>query len=127
MPAAVQVPVVQTAPAQQSCPEAPHTAHFAVVLSQTNGVPQNVSPPVKPSQQASPRPPHEAQVPVWQLTNGAVQLVVAVVVVQHAWPNLPQVPLLHPPAVHVPSPPEQVPAAAMHRPALSQQAPAPEQ
>ena len=119
--------MVQTAPAQQSWPDAPHRAHFEVVLSQTNGVPQNVSPPVKPSQQASPRPPHEAQVPVWQLTNGAVQFVVDVVVVQQLWPNLPQVPLLHPPPVHVPSPPEQVPAGAMHTPALSQQAPAVEQ
>jgi hypothetical protein len=59
LPAAVQVPVVQTAPAQQSCPDAPHTTHCELALSQTNGVPQKVSPPVNPLQQASPRPPHE--------------------------------------------------------------------
>jgi len=79
---AAQVPVVQMAPAQQSCPEAPHTTHCKLVLSQTNGVPQNVSPPVNPLQQPSPSPPHELHEPPWQLTNGAVQFVVAVVVVQ---------------------------------------------
>ena len=43
-----------------------------VALSQTNGSPQTVSPPVNPTQHASPRPPHEAHDALWQLMNAAV-------------------------------------------------------
>ena len=125
MPAALHVfapSFGHRAPAQQSWPDPPHSAHLLVALSQTNGSPQNVSPPVKPTQHASPRPPHGAHVPVWQLTNAAVQ---ATLPPQHASAISPQAPFMQPPFVHVPWPPEQaLPEAMQTFELLSQQPPA---
>jgi hypothetical protein len=122
--AALHVPVVQSAPAQQSSPEAPHVTQSPVPESQTNGSPQNVSPPVKPTQHGSPTPPHAAHVAPWQLTNGAVH---ATWSPQHASPRLPQVPFMQPPSLQTPCPAEQAPAGATQVCVLLSQQPPPEQ
>ena len=124
MSSALHAPVLQMAPAQQSCPDPPQSAHCEVPLSQTNGSAQNVSPPLKPTQQASVRPPHATHDPPWQAANGAVHPTLPV---QQASPILPQAPLMQPPAVQVPCEAEQVPAAATHVFVLLSQQPLAEQ
>jgi hypothetical protein len=115
--AVVQVFVVlvgHSSPGQQSWPVPPHSWQVAIALSQTNGSPQTL-PPLIAVQHGWPSPPQAVHVfPVPHVVNGAVHETPPA---QQGSPSPPHaVPVVgtQAPAVHVPSPFPQAPAAATH-------------
>jgi hypothetical protein len=69
----LQVPVEQTAPAQQRAPVVPHATHRFVPVSHTNGSPQAPPLPSLDGQHGWPDPPQTTHAPPTQVVDGDVQ------------------------------------------------------
>jgi hypothetical protein len=114
---------VQTPPAQQIAPPAPHGVHWLVDLLHASPS-LHQAPPV-PGQHGSPSPPQPVHTLPEQAENGAVQPTPAG---QHACPIPPHVPLLHEPFRQWPcAPPHALPDETHVPEVWSQHAPAPHQ
>ena len=86
---ALQVPVVQTAPAQQRVPVVPQATHRSVPVSQTNGSPQTPPLPSLDGQHGCPDPPQTTHAPATQVVDGDVQPTLPL---QQASPSRPHTP-----------------------------------